>query len=115
MGLEKVFVAARTLEWLRSGPLGHLADGYCDWLMIQGFSRSWARTHLRYAFLLNAHLGAAVGRPGTRVGAGDVEGFLRAYRQGVRNRRTRAADPRRVRYSIRRFVQYLRTVGRFDE
>ncbi len=53
MALELVFVCSRTLGKLRSGPLGKLLDGYCDWLLGCGFSRSTIRKHLSNVSHLN--------------------------------------------------------------
>ena len=39
MALEQAFECPATLAKLRSGPLGTLLEGYCDWLLEQGFSR----------------------------------------------------------------------------
>ena len=36
MALELVFTCPRTLKKLRSGPLGMLLDGFCDWLSRPG-------------------------------------------------------------------------------
>jgi hypothetical protein len=39
MALEQVFECQRTLRRLRSGPLGKLLEGFCNWLLEHGFSR----------------------------------------------------------------------------
>jgi len=46
MSVELVFKASRTLEKLRSGPLRSHLDGFCDWLLKQGFKRGTIRQHL---------------------------------------------------------------------
>ena len=38
MALELVFERPRTLKKLRSGPLGELLEGFCDWLLEHGFA-----------------------------------------------------------------------------
>ena len=62
MALESVFVCPRTITALRSGPLGGLLDGYCDWMLECGFKRTTVRKNLankkgdRFIFLtLRAH------------------------------------------------------------
>ena len=46
MGLEQAFECPTTLAKLRSGPLGTLLDGFCEWLWEQGFPRGSLRKHL---------------------------------------------------------------------
>jgi len=46
MALEQVFECPRTLRRLRSGPLGKLLEGFCNWLLEHGFSRWKIRKHL---------------------------------------------------------------------
>lgn len=114
MGLEQVFVAAWTLRKLRGGPLGHLADGFCDWLLSQGFGRRHVRTHLGYVFHLNEYLGEEGDQPRVRVAAKDVEGFWKAYPSRCRSRGPRERHLQRVGYSIHRFTRYLQLEGRFE-
>ena len=56
MALEQVFECPTTLKRLRSDPLGTLLDGFCKWLLENGFSRSSIRTHLSGLSHLNDHL-----------------------------------------------------------
>ena len=47
MGIGRgVFECPRTPRRLRSGPLGKLVEGFCNWLLERGFSRWTIRTHL---------------------------------------------------------------------
>ncbi len=46
MALEQVFDCPRRVRDLRSGPLGSLLEGFCDWLEERRFSRSTTRKHL---------------------------------------------------------------------
>ena len=39
MALERVFEDPRTLRRLRSGPIGKLLEGFCNWLLEHGFRR----------------------------------------------------------------------------
>ena len=52
MGLEQAFECPATLAKLRSGLLGTLLEGYCDWLLEQGFSRGSARRICRISPIL---------------------------------------------------------------
>jgi site-specific recombinase XerD len=113
MGLEQAFECPVTLAKLRSGPLGTLLDGYCDWLLEQGFSRWSARTHLSNLSHLNEHLGERRRPRLQTVADEDLEGFFRAYPSRCRHRGSREEHVRRVRWSVNRFVQYLMRQDRF--
>ena len=114
MALELVFVCPRTLGKLRSGPLGRLLDGYCDWLLECGFSRSTIRKHLSIVSHLNAYLDAqkAVGRQ--TLSSEDVNGFLKEYPLRARSQGPLDNHLRNLQWSINRFVQYLCQLRLFD-
>jgi site-specific recombinase XerD len=113
MALEQVWECPTTLARLRSGPLGTLLDGFCDWLLEQGFSRWSVRTHLSHLSHLNEHLRGG-GEPWSlTVTTADLDGFFRAYPARCRHRGPREEHVRRVRWSVNRFVQYLKRQGRF--
>jgi len=114
MALGLVFVCPRTLGKLRSGPLGKLLDGYCDWLLESRFSRSTIRNHLSKVSLLNGYLDAQKAADLQTLSAEDVNGFLRKYSLKVRSRGLSDNHFRRVQQSINRFVQYLRQLQLFD-
>ncbi len=61
MALELVFECPRTLNKVRSGPLGKLLDEFCDWLLERGFARYTVRLYLSNASHLNGYLGARNG------------------------------------------------------
>ena len=61
MALELAFTSPCTVKKLRSGPLGELLDGFCDWLLEHGFARSTVRTHLSNVSHLNEHLARETG------------------------------------------------------
>ena len=114
MALELVFVCPRTLGKLRSGPLGELLDGYCDWLLECGFSRSTIRNHLANVSHLNGYLDAQKIAGRQTLSADDVNGFLKKYSLQVRFRKASENHLRRVQQSINRFVRYLRQLRLFD-
>lgn len=114
MGLEQALVCKKTLSELRSGPLGHLLDGFCDWLVDRGFARNTIRKHLSGVHHFNKHLGRRRAANRQTLCQRDVEGFFAAYPSLCRYRGSREAHSRRVRYSINRFVEYLCHEGLFD-
>ena len=113
MALELVFECPRTLKKLRSGPLGELVDGFCDWLLEHGFTRHTARKHLSNVSHLNEHL-ARNGAGGHTLSAQDVNEFLREYRLRARNRGPLEHYLARVQFSVNRFIGYLRSSGLFE-
>lgn len=76
MALESVFVCSRTIGSLRSGPLGEILDGYCDWLLESGFKRATVRTHLANISHLDAYLTKQRERDRESLTAEDVSGFF---------------------------------------
>lgn len=114
MALEEVFECPRTLTKLRSDPLGQLLEGFCHWLLTQGFTRASIRKHLSNLSHLNEHLGSATTQLRGTITAKDVEGFLKAYRSQCRNRAALEKHVRRVGYSVNRFFNYLRESGLLD-
>ena len=114
MALELIFVSPRMLRKLRSGPLGQLLDGYCDWLLEYGFSRSTIRNHLSNASHLNDFLEASKPAGWQRLSAEDVNGFLGEYPLRFRSREPSDNHLRRVQWSINRFIKYLKQLQLFD-
>jgi len=116
MALEQVFRSSRTLVRLRSGPLGKLLEGFCSWLLAHGFSRRTIRNHLFHVSRLNEYLSEPNSEALESVSSTEVEGFFKAYplRLRCRNRESREKHLRRVRYSVNRFLHYLRKAERLD-
>lgn len=114
MALEHVFECPRTLSRLRSGPLGNLLEGFCNWLMEHGFSRWTIRMHLGNVFHLNEHLDGSWNGVRESLSSRDVADFFKAYPLRCRNRGPLEEHVLRVRYSINRFLDYLRDSGLFD-
>jgi len=114
MALELVFVCSRTLDKLRSGPLGSHLDGYCDWLLDCGFSLSTTRNHLSHASHLNGYLDERKLAGPLILSTENVNGFLKEYPLRPRSREPTDNHLRRAQWSINRFVQYLRQLQLFN-
>lgn len=114
MALEQVFECPRTLRRLRSDPLGKFMEGFCSWLLEHGFSRWTIRKHLFHVSHLNEYLSGL--RSGVResVSSTDVKGFLKAYSLQCQKTGAREKHLRRVRYSVHRFLHYVRDSGLMD-
>jgi len=114
MAMELVFECPATLKKLRNGALGKFLDGFCDWLLEHGFTRQTVCTHLSNVDHLNQHLGARNGAGWHTLSSQDVNGFLREYPLRARNRGPLEQHIARVRFSINRFIEYLRSSGLFE-
>jgi len=113
MALEQVFTYSCTLEKLRSEPLGHLLDNFCDALLDQGFSRGSIRLHLGHVSHLNTWLADEKWKWVEYLTQGDVDSFYAAYRLLCRNRGPLESHLRQNRSSINRFCKYLDDKGLF--
>ena len=106
MALECVFVCSRTINKLRSGPLGNILDGYCDWLLDDGFSPVTIRNHLSKVSHLNSYLDE--GKTGQLpLTAEDIKGFFKAYPLRARSQKPSEHRLHNIQWSINRFVKYL--------
>ncbi len=114
MALELVFQCPRTLKKLRSGPWGKLLEGFCDWLLGHGFARYTARKHLSNVSHLNEYLGARNRAGWQTLSAQDVNGLLKQYPLRARNRGPLDQHLSRVKFSVSRFIEYLRSSGLFE-
>jgi len=114
MALEQVFECPRTLRRLRSGPLGKLTEGFCNWLLEHGFSRWTIRTHLFNVSHLNEYLSGPDCGVLESVSSTDVEGFFKAYPLRCQKTGTQEKQVRRVSYSVHRFLHYLGESGLLD-
>jgi len=113
MALEQVFTDSCTLAKLRSEPLGHLLDNFCDELMDQGFSRGTIRLQLGHVSHLNTWVADEKWNWEEHLTQGDVDAFYAAYRLLCRNRGPLESHLRRNRSSINRFCKYLDDKGLF--
>ena len=115
MSLELVFKTSRALEKYRSGPLQDHLDGFCGWLLKQGFKHGTIRQHLANLYHFNESLAQQNHRKLRRLSAKQVNAFLKAYPSQAKNRGAIEQHVRRIRWSINRFVQYLQQLGCFDQ
>src|SRR3972149_5668273 len=102
MSVEQVFDAASTLRQLRAAPLGPQLQGYCDWMLEQGFSRYSMRLHLGHLIHFNRYLGELASTGPTVLTEHKVEGFFTAYPSRARHRGPLEQHLRRLRYSVNR-------------
>ena len=114
MALELVFVCSQTIDALRRDPLGKLLDGYCDWLLECGFKRSTIRTHLTNLSHLNGYLAKRQGREYHPLSAEDVSGFFKEYSSRACGGKFSDYHVHRIRWSINRFIRYLRRQKLFE-
>lgn len=108
MALEQVFECPTTLQRLRSGPLGMLLEGFCDWLLESGFCRGSVQRHLSNLSHLSEHLGSPKAPMRQSVTAKDLEEVFETYPSRCRNGGPSEERLRRVRCSVNRFADYLR-------
>jgi len=79
MALEQVFKCRKTLDKLRSGPLGGLLDGFCKTLLQQGFAESTIRKHLANVSHLDAYLGGQRHSEAEPLSTSIIGEFFRDY------------------------------------
>jgi len=114
MALEQIFECPRRLRSLRVGPLGNLLEGFCSWLMEHGFSQWTIRTHLSNVSQLNKHLSSPGNGFRESLSPRDIASFFKVYPFLCQRRGAMEGHVHRVRYSINRFLDYLRDVGLFN-
>jgi site-specific recombinase XerD len=82
--------------------------------MEHGFSKWTIRTHLSNVSHLNEHLGGLKGGICESLSSKDIAGFFKAYTLLCQRRGAMEGQVHRVRYSINRFLDYLRDFGLFN-
>lgn len=113
MALEQVFTCSRTLAKLRSEPLGHLLDNFCDELLDQGFARSTIRLHLSHVSHLNTWFANEKWRWKKHLTQDDVDAFYAAYKLVSAHRGPLESHLQQNRFSINRFCKHLGDKGLF--
>jgi integrase/recombinase XerD len=114
MTLEQLFKCPRTINKLRGGPLGGLMDGFCNTLLENGFASSTVRRHLSNVCHLNIYIDTQNYPQKQKLSAQTVNEFLKQYPQQARNRGPIDKHITAVKYSLNRFISYLRTSDRFE-
>jgi site-specific recombinase XerD len=114
MSLEFAFECRKTLERLRGGRLAQALEEFSGWLLARGFSRGSIRLHLTNVSHLDEYLSRRNVEFRRIVSSDDIESFFRAYVSQCRNRGSLDAHVLRVRYSINRFLGYLKETGRWE-
>jgi site-specific recombinase XerD len=114
MSLELVFEASRTLEKYRRGPLRGQLDGFCGWLLNQGFKCGTIRQHLANVSHFNEFLAEQNHRKLRRLSTKHISAFFEVYPSQAKNRGPIDKRIQRIRWSINRLVQYLRQLGVFE-
>ena len=113
MTLECVLVCPRTIRKLRSDPLGNLLDGYCDWLLDDGFSPVTIRNHLSKITHLNSYL-REKNAGQLPLTAKDIEDFFKAYLSKAKYQKPSEHRLHNIQWSINRFVKYLSHLQLYD-
>jgi site-specific recombinase XerD len=111
MALEQVFEQQLTLSRLRSSPLGHLMDGFCESLLEKQFSIYTIRTHLGRVFHLNSWLADIGWDWNGSLQREKVEEYYTAYRERCRARGPKEGHLLRNRFSVNCFCRYLEHKG----
>jgi len=114
MTLENVFECPRTLDKLRGGPLGGLMDGFCSDLLDDGFAPGTVRRHLSNVGHLDTYIDSQNHSQVQSLSAQTINEFFLQLSSQARNRGPIDNYIASVKFSINRFVNYLRTTGRFD-
>lgn len=108
---ESIFNCSRSLEKLAKEPLGPLQDGFCQWLIGQGYSRHTIRKHLFHIFYLNDYL-SELGLSGySQLTQRHIRAFLTKHLAGNECSRKGMNRHLRVTFSINCFTRYLRECG----
>jgi integrase/recombinase XerD len=114
MALEQVFKCPRTLSKLREGPLGELMDGFCTALLENGFAPGTIRKHLSNIHHLNVYLGTRHHVDEQILSAAAVREFFTHYPALAQHRGLLDRHIADVKASVNRWVNYLRSSGRFE-
>lgn len=115
MALERVFECSQTLKKVRSGPLGRLLEGFCQWLQDCRYSRRAILYHAKNVVHFGDYLSGESDADRAQITEKEVEGFLQEYPSRCQTRGKVENHLRRVRSSINRFTAYLRQNGLFEQ
>ncbi len=107
MCLEQVYLRAKFPEKARSGPLGWLLDGFCEWELERGTARRVVQEHVRHV----VRFGCGCEPQADALKGGEACELLSVL-EGRANRITPERKRRRARSAVHRFGQYLAAQGR---
>jgi integrase/recombinase XerD len=112
MALEQIFVSQRTLTKLRLPPLGGYLDGFCDHLLVNGFTWHTSRRHVANASHLNTYLNSqGIKLP---LSGKVIDDFFRSYPLQARNRGALEKHIAQMHRSINRLVEYLDSINCYE-
>lgn len=114
MALEQVFKCPGTQAKLRAGTLGEIVEGFCRWLLGHGFSQERVQSHILNISHFDAYLAQQSTLPPKVISSKDVDTFLRRYPLTLAARERGKTHIRYIRFSVNRFVEYLREEELFD-
>ncbi|MCP4257610.1 MAG: hypothetical protein GY774_08820 [Planctomycetes bacterium] len=108
MMLESIFSCSPTLEKLYKEPLGPLQDGFCQWLVDQGYTHHTIRKHFYYIFYLNDYLSDLGLSDYTHLTLEHIRAFLTEHLARFKSSKKGQNRYLRVTFSINCFTKYLR-------
>ena len=114
MALEQVDKCPRTPAKPHDSTLGEIVGGFCRWLLGHGFSQERVQSHVLNISYFDAYLAQQSTLPIKIISSKDVDAFLRKYPSTLAARERGKTHIRYVRFSVNRFVEYLREVELFD-
>ncbi len=108
---ESIFSCSRTLEKFHEEPLGPLQEGFCQWLIGQGYARYTIRKHLFCTFYLNDYLTNQGLSDYSQLTQRHIRIFLTEYLAKSRGGKKEQNRHLRTTFSINRFTKYLKECG----
>jgi len=108
MKQESIFSCSCTLEKCRKEPLGPLQEGFCQWLIDQGYARYTIRKHLFCVSHLNDYLANQGFSDYSHLSQRHIRTFLTEHFCKSKGGKKEQAHHLRVTFSINRFTKYLK-------
>lgn len=105
---ESIFSCSRILEKFRKEPLGPLQEGFCQWLIDQGYTRHTIRMHLFCIFYLNDYLANQGLSDYSHLTQRYIRAFLTEHFARTKGGKKEQSRHLRVTFSINRFTKYLK-------
>ena len=105
---ESIFSSSHTLEKFHKEPLGPLLEGFCHWLIDQGYACYTIRKHLFCIFYLNDYLANQGLSDYSQLTQRHIRIFLTEYLAKSRGGKKEHNRHLRITFSINRFTKYLK-------